>query len=333
MRRRWWGIIFVFMFSLMMGSASLASAQQENVLQIAVESAFVRALPDEDSTPMASVFANESLIAIGRNMDGTWLQVQRPFNQTILGWLDRRLATFTFEIAGLPLTDFTTGVSGADPVVDTGFALLTISNETPLRAAPDRDAETLALLPYSLTLPIVERTPNLQWIRVNYRGTLGWLPVFLISTTAVIGDVPISPEYSDDASFEAFTVVTLEQQIAQADRLIAFIAPLNATAAELAVYWEAMLNGDTLECLPRDAGIADFVATPEDIQQLPEMRGQLRLLRQAVADLNAALETTQTCGLLPISTVNEANANTLNALTIFRIVLNRITAVRDELVG
>lgn len=308
-----------------------AAAQLDAVLQIAAESAFVRTLPDPDSPAAASVFANESLYAVGRNADGMWVQVQRPVAQAALGWLDRRLAIYTFDIADLPLTDGVTGVTGNMPVVETGFTVLTISNDTPLRAGPDRVSEVLEILPAGLTLSVVERTPNQQWLRVNMLGIMGWLPAFLVQTRANIDEIPISAQYANDPALAALTLVTREQQRAQADRVLAAIDPLDALAAEIASYWQAMLNGDTVECAPQPASVMEFTATPEEIRQLPELRAQLRLLNRAVGDLNAALEATQDCGILPVSQISDAHGQALNARVLFRIARNQIQAVRDGL--
>lgn len=306
-------------------------AQSHSVLQVIVDSAFVRTLPDAEAPPAASVFANESLLAVGRNADGTWLQVQRPMAQSPLGWLDRRLAVYTFDIADLPLTDGVTGVAGGAPVTETGFTLLTISNDTPLRAGPMRDSAVLALLPAGLTIPILGRTPNQHWMQVNYRGEIGWMPVFLIRTEANLDEIPVNAQYANDPSLAALTVITREQQLAQADRVLNAIAPLDALAAEAASYWQAMLSGETVECTPRSAPMTEFVATSEDIRQLPEIRVQLRLLNRAVAELNAALEATQDCGILSVSQITEAHAQALNARVLFRIARNQIQAVRDDL--
>jgi hypothetical protein len=328
--RRWAACAVVFLAGIL-GAAPYARAQSANVLQVAVESAFVRTLPDPEAPPAASVFANESLRAVGRNADGTWLQVQRPLAQSPLGWFDRRLAVYTFDIADLPLTDGVTGVTGGVPVTETGFTLLTISNDTPLHAGPSRDSAVLALLPAGLALPVLDRTPNQQWVQVNVRGVIGWLPVFLIRTEANLDEIPVNPQYANDPALAALTVVTREQQLAQADRALDAIAPLDALAADVASYWQAMLNGETVECAPRPAPMADFVATSEDIRQLPEIRVQLRLLNRAVADLNAALEATQDCGILSVSQITEAHAQALNARVLFRIARNQIQAVRDGL--
>jgi len=100
-----------------------AFAQTQNTVRVVADSAFVRQLPAFDATPSASVYVNDNLIAVGRNMDGLWLQVRRPMGRDPIGWINREVISFTFEIASLPITDSTTGLEGAEPVVDTGIAL------------------------------------------------------------------------------------------------------------------------------------------------------------------------------------------------------------------
>jgi hypothetical protein len=142
-----------------------------------------------DANPAATVFENDSQVAVGRNNDRRWLEVRRPGRQNKLGWIARPLISGTFEVARLPMTDLTTGVVGPEPVVDTGIAVLTI-DEIFLLSAPDRAAPQLAVIEVFLTLPVVERTPDRLWLKVNYRGTIGWIPEFRTGTSAHLDLVP-----------------------------------------------------------------------------------------------------------------------------------------------
>ena len=111
-----------------------------------VESAYVREVPTTDAPPTASVFSTSSFIAIGRNIDGTWLEIGRPGRESSIGWIARELVLLTFDLGQLPITDSTTGLVGLEPVTDTGFALSTIE-EIPLRTRPDRGAQSLEQIP------------------------------------------------------------------------------------------------------------------------------------------------------------------------------------------
>jgi hypothetical protein len=324
---------FVFFLLILLSAfPALAQNAREYVLQVVPESAFIRLEPDEESTPTASVFANNSLIAVGRNIDGEWLEVRRPGRQDGIGWIARRLTAFTFDLALLPITDLTTGLVGEEPVVNTGFAVLTIS-EGSLRTAADRFSTELALIPVGLTLPVLERTPDNQWLKINYRGMVGWMSEFETRTSSDLNTIPISPEYAGSSDFPGIEIIPYEVQIAQVDSLIAYIDPIYTQTNDVVYYWKQMSLGETLECVPPAGGYAYFAPAPRDVVELPELRRQRRLLTQAVDDINASIEAMQRCGVYTQSEIRTAYANALNAQTIFEVVNKRMEDQREKLGG
>ena len=321
----------ILLLLFLISSAVLAQDVPEYILQVIAESAYVRSAPITDAQAVASVFANDSLLAVGRNIDGGWLEVRRPGQQYEIGWIARQLVAFTFDAAQLPITDLTTGVIGQEPVVDTGFAALTI-NETPLRSSPDRRALPLLTIPVHLTLPVLERTPDLQWLKVNYRGTLGWIPMFLTNGSDALARVAVSPEFGDDPRYSAFVSVPPEQQLAQIERLLGFLTPIQQTTAEVAHYWQLMSRGETLECLPPAGNYPYYEYTPDDILQLPELRQQDRLLRQAIDDINASIEAMRRCGVYLPRDLRAAYADAINAQAIFRLIASRMEILRERVI-
>lgn len=325
MRRLLFWLVVIGLFPL------AAKAQTSYVLQVTAPSAFLRAAPAVDSPAIASVFENDSLAAIGRNIDGEWLQVARPGNRAKTGWINRKFVALTFEIAQLPLTDATTGVAGPVPVVDTGVAVLMIGEGT-LRAAPGRSAARVTVVPADLTLPVVERTPDAQWLKINFRGVVGWVAEFVTRTSASLNDVPISPEYADNSQFAALEVIPPEVQIAQIDRLLVFVAPVNEAAAGVAAYWKMMGQGETLACNP-PPDIPYFVNSPRDLAELPELRRQERSLQQAVDALNAAIEPMRRCGVYLPDEISEAYADALSAQSILKALMQRMENLREKIAG
>jgi hypothetical protein len=309
-----------------------AQEAREHVLQVVVDSAFIRAAPDSESDAVASVFANDSLVAVGRNIDGEWLEVRRPGRTTGGGWIARRLTVFTFEVSQLPLTDLITGIIGQEPVIDTGFSVLTIS-EGVLRTNPDRHAAQIDLIPVNLTLPVIERTPDNQWLKINFRGAVGWLAEFETRTSADLNAIPISPEYAGNAQYAAFEIIPLEVQIAQIDGLLTYLIPLSDVTANVVNYWSMMSEGETLECLPPEGGYGYYPATPRDVTELPELRQQRRLLTRAVDDINAAIQAMKRCGVYTQSEIREAYAHAINAQAIFKLVTTRMDNLYEKLAG
>jgi hypothetical protein len=322
----------LFILVTLFTAPALAQEAREYTLQVVPDSAFIRATPDEDAEVVGSVFANDSLTAVGRNIDGEWIEVRRPGRTTGGGWIARRVTAFTFNVGQLPITDLTTGLIGDEPVVDTGFSILMISEGT-LRAAPDRYSSQLDIIPVNLTLPVLERTPDNQWLRINYRGTVGWIAEFTTHPNGDLNAMPISPEYSDDPQFAAFEIIPVEVQVAQIDDLLNYLSPLSVIAADVTHYWKMMSQGETMECLPPAGNFAYYTATQRDITELPELRQQRRLLTLAVDDLNAAIATMGRCGVYTQTEIRAAYADALNAMSIFQLVIERMENQREVLTG
>lgn len=322
---------FLIFLALLLFPGTLAVLQEPSwTVQVSAESAFLRALPSTDAEVAGSVFVNDNLIAIGRNIDGQWLQVQRLNQRRASGWISRGLVLLGFDVSRLPMTDLTTGVNGPEPVVDTGVAVVTI-DDTPFRDGPRRSATTLETLADTLTLPVVERTPDNQWLRVNYRGVLGWIPQFLTSTTHDLNTVPVSPEFAGNASYAAIPSVSPEVQLAQIDRLEAYLAPLEHLALETGYYWRALQQGETIPCLTYPGGHGHFSITPQDILELPELRQQEWLLVQAVDDLNQSIAAMSACGIYLPRDVSIAYGDALNAQGIFELVRSRMANARARI--
>lgn len=319
----------VFLLILLLVFPLLAAAQSEYVLQVIADSAFLRAAPALDAAAAASVFENDSLIAIGRNVDGEWLQVSRPGNRSQTGWVTRRLVAFTFEVAQLPLTDLTTGVTGPEPVVNTGVSVLLLGEAT-LRTAPGRNAPRADVVPANLTLPVIERTPDNQWLKINFRGTTGWIAEFVTRTSANLNDAPISPEYAGSSQFAALEHIPPELQLAQVDRLLTYVKPAHETAAGVATYWKMLAQGETMACTPSER-VSHFVNSARDLVELPELRRQERVLQQAVDDLNSAIDAMHRCGIYLPNEIAVAYAGALNAQAIFNTVIIRMENLREHI--
>ncbi|MBE2266855.1 MAG: hypothetical protein IAE80_01400 [Anaerolinea sp.] len=305
-----------------------AVAQSEFAARVVVDSAFVRALPAYEADPAASVFENDSLIAVGRNIDGLWLQVRRPIGQQSLGWINREVISFTFEIGALPITDFETGLEGTEPVVDTGIAVLTLG-EIAIRPLPDGTSPRLATTLAFLTLPVIDRTPDSQWLRVNYRGIVGWLPLYLINTSQDVEQAPVNPGYL--ASFAELPTIPPEIQLAQLERLIAFAQPLAAVANDAAAYWGALDAGQVLECRPLAGNYPYYTYTAQDITELPELRRVVDRLALAVDQLNASIAAMQRCGIYLDGEISSAYASAVNARLLFVNVIASMEQLRERI--
>jgi hypothetical protein len=306
-------------------TASLVEEETpEYVLRVFVDSAFIRALPTRDSEMVGSTFQDESLLAIGRNADGAWFQVRRPYRQGAVGWISRTLVAYSFDIAELPITDLTTGVTGAEPVYDSGFSVFVLT-EASLRTKPDPDAERVGIVPIMATIPAIERTADSLWLYVNYLGNAGWVAEFLVRSSADIAELPINQEFAPDVI--ALEIIPPEVQLAQVNRVRAFVTPLRDQSQELSNFWAILTTGETVPCNPPAGNHPHYGFSARDIVELPELRRQVRTMTRAVDDLNASIDAIQRCGIYTPSEISEAYAHAINSTILFNVLLSNMDNV------
>lgn len=297
-------------------------------------SAFLRAAPSESAEPVTSVFEGETLMVAGRSADGFWVWVHRPYQPDARAWIRRNLLTAGYDVTLLPLGD------GADfdllgdvTPTETGFAATFIA-EANLRSEPRRDAPVVGLVPITAVLPVVSRTPDGFWIKVNYRGIEGWVSEFLTQSTRSLSDVPLDPVYESDPRYAVtMPIIPREVQIAQVDRLLAWLNEQVIVAENVAYYWNQMFNGHTMECAP-PAPIPDlYPITAQDLIELPELNQETRLIADAVAALNSSIAAMGKCGIYTADQLRPPLRAAANARFIFRAVIQRMENLREVLVG
>lgn len=299
------------------------NAPMETV-RVLFESAFARELPTEDSEAVGSVFENDILEAIGRNIDGTWIQVRRPGRDISLGWIARHLVVISFDIVALPLTDNETGVTGESPIVDTGYAIF-ILTEAILYDDAINTANVILTIPALVTIPVLERSPDTRWVKVNYLGTIGWVSAFYFNSTVDLSGLPIAPETQQ--SVANVEIIAPEVQLAQVTRLRAYVQPLYNTTLDVVNFWDYLLAGQVLRCEPLVGNYTMIEITPRDIVELPELRNASRLLPLAIDDLNASIATMQRCGVYTPLELSRSYAQGINARGIFTSTLNQLSNV------
>jgi hypothetical protein len=297
-------------------------------VRVLFESAFVRSLPAEESEAVGSVFENDILEAIGRNADGLWIEVRRAGREISLGWIARRLVVVSFDMSSLPLTDNQTGVSGEHPIIDTGYAIFILTDAT-LRAEPLNSAHAIVDIPAQVTIPALERTQDLRWVKVNYLGTIGWISAFNFNSMIDLSGLEIAPETRE--SIANVEIIPPEVQLAQVYRLRDYVQPHYEMAINVANYWDSLLQGEVRRCEPYSGGFVMIEISPRDIVELPELRGAARLLPRAIDDLNTSIAEMQRCGIYTPVELNRAYAQAINARGIFRATLSQLATIEQML--
>lgn len=327
-------ILLAVMMPLTAQDEPTAAVSQEQdadafVLRVVGDSVHIRALPTRDSDFIGSTFENDNLVAVGRNIDGSWFEVRRPGRQNSAGWISEEWVTYMFDVSQLPITDLTTGITGAEPVYDTGYSVHVLVQAT-LRNRPHVNGDELMTIPVGLTIPLIERSPDDLWLFVNYLGNTGWVAEFLLRPSVSIRSLPISAAYALNTL--PVEIIPVEVQLAQVNRLRDFITPRRDLATSIANFWEVLGTGEVVPCNPPEAAFTHYPWTPRDVVELPELRRHVRRLERAVDDLNASITTMQRCGVYTESEISSAYAQAINSRVIFNAILGALDNLEENVI-
>jgi hypothetical protein len=302
--------------------ASNVHAQEIAWGQVIPESAFLRAEPLPTAERVSSVFEGDSLIAVGRNADATWFEVQRPGSQGT-GWIAADLLRETFRAWDVPITS-NAGVEG-ELVLDTGLDAFILANAV-LRGEPFISGTPLLTIPHSVTLPILGRNQDASWLKINYNGTVGWVSETLIEPS---GDLMTAPLGLDLPPLAVnVIIIPPEVQLAQVERVRAFAREQIDFALGLSNYWQLLLRGEILPCTP-PGFVTELQRTPRDIQQLPELQRWLPRLDDSIEAINNSLEPLQSCGAYTPEVISRARADAINARLMLENILVQLRDVEN----
>jgi hypothetical protein len=289
-------------------------------VQVDEDSVYVRAAPTFTAENVASLFRDEWIEVVSRNLDGLWFEVRRPGRMTNLGWVYNRTLEWDFQPELLPLGDGTTGLLGTTPVAGLPRIGVYLLEGASMRASPSRRAPLLATVPPLVTVPVLARNQTATWLLVNYLGYEGWIIVFATRDRPDLMTVPEAPGLPPPDE-PAVVIIPPEVQQAQVDRLRAFILERRTLARDLEGFWWAVFKGEIMPCNPPPS-VAQYSYSPRDIQELPELQRYLPRLSEAVDLVNDAIAPLSQCGIVNPSTVGDARDDAINARIIFDATLD-----------
>ncbi len=321
-------LLLLYLGAILVAAQETSFEQTRNeddfIFTLDVDSAFVRLAPTRDAEAVASIFEDERLIAVGRNLDGTWLEVKRPGRMTNLGWIAARLGSTDFRREFLPLTDLETGLVGETPLqTDTGFAIFILESVV-VRAEPINTSERITSLPFGVTVPILDRDPTSEWFRINYLGQVGWIAAFAGRELPNVEAIPIAPIEFDNSLAALVPVIPPEVQLAQIERLRIYINPRLAVAQTLTSFWRQVYRGEAMPCEPPNFISDPFALSNEDVRELPELRRYVPRIEEATTFLDASVDALRDCGALLPDRVLQARNDAINATLIYEASLRAL---------
>lgn len=328
---------FVILMCIALLSVSAAAAQQSTWsigdpfrASLEFDSAFTRERPTLEAEAVASVFEDSPLEVVGRSMDGLWFEVRRPGRTNNLGWILAELLDYDFLPEYLPLTDFTTGVTGPHVLTeDPGFAVYVQGNAN-LRTRPNvRNSERVGVVERFTVIPVIYRDQQALWFYVNYLGTEGWLSSSTVRAPVNALDIPEAPNL-DPVDQIPIVIIPPEVQLAQVERMREFTMTGRDLAARLEAFWYVILGYEIMPCEPPPF-LADYGYNPNDVRELPELTRYLPNLEAGVDYLNGSIELLTVCGVFDRRVVNRARANATNAKVAFDATLGALDVLEDTI--
>lgn len=302
------------------GAASAQDATSEFRARVVAQDANVRALPTLESDVIASVFEDDTLEVVGRNLDGTWFEVRRPGRFNNLGWVHYTLLNWDFRAEFLPLTDTTTGLTGETLLEgDTGFAVYLYA-ETVMRRLPF-DGERIGSVPFGVIVPVRGRNQNGSWLLVNYLGLEGWINIFY---TRRLPDVMAVPEIPGLPPLEPPTtalVIPPDVQVAEIQQFRDYILSHYDFTFELEGFWAKVFEGDVMPCEPPPF-VEAYLYSTDDERAFPELEYLVPRLGEGLDYINHSIETMYTCGVVNPRLVITARNDAINARFVFQATLD-----------
>ncbi len=300
---------------------------------VLLESVYTRVAPTREADQAASVFEDDRLEIIGRNLDGTWFEVRRPGRMNSLGWIFNEMIDIdgkTFRPEFLPLGDLETGVIGEKPLTYAPVFAVYMLGEANLRQTPSRFATISTRVPPLLTVPVIARNQDGSWVKINYLGHEGWIASLSTRRLPNVLDIPEEPGLPPLETIPT-VIIPVELQQAQIDRLREFITARRSLAAGLEGFWWAVFKGEIMPCdAPEE--IINYPYTEQDLRELPELGRYVPQLRSAMDSLKFARDPFDECGIIEPQRVYKARNSAINSKVEFDAILERLDVLERDVV-
>ncbi|MCA9912834.1 MAG: SH3 domain-containing protein [Anaerolineae bacterium] len=293
--------------------------------EVAVESLFVRELPAQESEAVGSLFEDDRLQVIGRNLDGLWFQVRRQGRAFNLGWVLAEYLNYDFSPELLPLTNSEIGLEGETAVIDTGYAVY-YRAEGALRNVPFVSGELLLNVPLGAVLPVLARDDSSSWFQVNYRGTIGWVSRAAVRPTPNIRAVPVY-RVPGVPVIDA-PIIAPEIQLAQLERFREYAVASYDVANGLAEFWFQVAQGEVMPCEPPPF-VQEYLVGRNDVRELPELDRYVPRFNEGILLLNDSIEPLTQCGVLDRDRVTDARNAAINARIIFSATQGQLDSLEE----
>ncbi len=264
------------------------------------ESVYVRIAPSLGREVIGSLALGQSVPATGRSPNGQWFRIDF-FGQE--GWIGRVVVTVSGNPDVLPVGDPATmpfdlgdgpraGPSGAS-----GPATIRLPESgLRLRAGPSQAYFFMAGVPRYEVMSATGRSPDGQWLQVNFRGTLGWVANQYIEWQS--GSIEALPVWGIVANGPPVVMPDGGGPSATRDALMtAMLLHIDLSTNRLDILegiWRSIAAGAPRPCAFTLGHPQPYIPRPEDLSAYPELDPVIAALNQGLEETGRAIDVWET---------------------------------------
>jgi len=144
----------------------------------------VRSAPSITASVLDIISFTDEAVVIGQTAGHNWLQVKH--NGTT-GWVARWVVITSEDTSAVSVTSPSNDVTPAPGGLVSGKGIYDVF----VRSGPSLNNGQVAVLPAYTSVPLLTRTEESNWVKIDFQGTQGWVAAWIIVATSDINNLPV----------------------------------------------------------------------------------------------------------------------------------------------
>lgn len=256
----------------------------------------IRSLPSTSGARLQTAPVNTTLQVIGRNGDGSWLQVAY---KGVVGWVSSVYVATNGDISLLPVTD------GSDPnvpanvgqssapdgtiVANGTLVIFSSSTSVNVRQQPDFNSVLLGTVDPGVRVVVTQVDSSRSWGRIDFNGQVGWVELYAVTVLGDIRTVAVAGQPGSGTNLPVPGGPPSLEQRAVVDRAQAHLAKYLPAVNELVFVLSLGADADPfVACGPEIPFMKSYVPARRDYELVPDLLELVRDMNAAIRQLNRA---------------------------------------------
>ncbi len=256
----------------------------------------IRSLPSTSGAKLQTAPVNTTLQVIGRNGDGSWLQVAY---KGVVGWVSTAYISANGDLSLLPVTDGSdpntpanVGQSSApDGTIVQNGTLVVYGNGAVInvRQQPDFNSVLLGTIDPGVRVTVTEVDSSRSWGKISFNGQEGWVELYAVIVLGDIRTVAVSGQPGSGTNLPVPGGAPSLEQRAVVDRAQAHLAKYLPAVNELVFVLSLGTDADPfIACGPEIPYLKSYTPARRDYELVPELVEIVRDINAALRQLNRA---------------------------------------------